>query len=161
MEWSWLGNLTKPFANILNPVTERIGKWLGGRKPRLFVHFHPTQLIWSIGKEGMGDDVLETMHIHAMADVNHDDDNQTLLIVNVYPEGTENRIPGMSQFKVAPKQILGLSLMSFAQPVLGTKGQPWIGRLILVDQFDRKYKTKKAAFRWTGPPKPSVPPTSQ
>ena len=161
MGWSWLGNLTKPFANVLNPVTERFGKWLGGRKPRILVHFHPTQLVWSIGKEGMGDGALETMHIHAMADITHDDDKQTLIIVDVYPEGTHNRVPGMSQFTIGPKQMLGLPLVSFAQPVVGTKGQPWIGRLVLVDQFDRKYKTKKATFRWTGPPKPSVPPASQ
>lgn len=160
MDWSWLGNLTKPFANVLNPITERLGKWLGGRKPRLHVHFHPIQLVWSVGNEMQVDgSMLETMHVHAAADLTHDDDKQTLLIVDVHPEGTQNRLPGMSQFRIGPREMLShLQIVSIAFPVIGTKGQPWTGRLILVDQFERKYKTKKATYRWSGQMRPSSSP---
>ncbi len=143
MDLSWLANLTKPISNILNPLTERIGKWIE-RKPKLYVHFHPMQLVWTVGKERQADgSEMEVMHAHVTADFNHDHDQRTLVIVDVYPEGTQNRIPGLSQFQIAPNSMMSnYHLTSFAVPVIGQKGEPWIGRLILVDQFQRKHKTK-------------------
>lgn len=157
MDLSWLSGLTKPFTNLLNPVTERVGAWLGKRKPRLHVHFHPMQLVCSVGKEMQNDgSQIEVMHIHAMVDLTHDDDRQAIIIVNVYPEGTKNRIPSLSQFRIAPRKMLShCQLLSLAVPVVGQKGKPWTGKLILVDQFERRYKTKDATYRWSGPVAPS------
>ena len=92
------------------------------------------------------------MNMHILADFNHDDEKHTHSIMDVYPEGTQNRIPGFSQFQIAPHHVLSHhQLVSFALPVIGKKGQTWTGRLVLVDQFQRRYKTKKASYRWTGP----------
>lgn len=152
MHWTWLSNLIKPFTNIFNPVTERIGKWLGRRKPKLYVHFHATQLLWSVGHELQPDgSKLEIMNIHLTADFTHDDDKQTLLIVDVHPEGAQSRVR-LSELCIRSGELLShLQLVSFAVPVIGDKGKPWTGKLVLVDQFERQYKTKRATYRWTGP----------
>lgn len=96
---------------------------------------------------------IEIMNVHLTADFNHDDEDQDLVIMNMYPEGTQNRVPGFSQFQIPPHRVLmHQQLVCFAVPVIGRKGHPWTGRLILIDQFQRRYKTGKATYRWTGPP---------
>ena len=47
--------------------------------------------------------------------------------------------------------------MILVTPVVGTKGKDWTGRLIFVDQFDRRYKSPKYTFKWAG--LPPTPPT--
>ena len=159
MQWSWLENLTKPFSSLLNPIAERLGNALGKRKPRLYVHFHPTQLMWSVGiqREPNGSSI-DIMQVHVMADFNHDDPKETIFVMDVYPEGTQNRIPGFAQFSIEPTEVVTNQIVSFATPVIGEKGQPWKGRIVLVDQFQRKHKTRKATFRWGGQAKPPASP---
>ena len=107
MNLAWLENLTKPFASLLNPVAERIGKWLGTKKPRLYVHFNPAMMSWSMGYQQQPDGHhLEMMQVHFDADFNHDDDNQTLFIMDAFPEGTENCIPGFSRFVIPPHTVV-------------------------------------------------------
>ena len=52
MVLEWLDNLTKPFVTALNPLAERIGNFLGHRKPRLFIHPEPMQCVWCIANQG-------------------------------------------------------------------------------------------------------------
>jgi len=152
MHWAWLENLTKPFSSLLNPLAERIGQRLGRRKPRLYVHFNPTQLVWGIGTQKQTREPdLEMMHIHLTAGFNHDDDKQTLVIMDAFPEGTQNRMPALSQFEIRPHTLVNQQVVAFVVPVVGEKGKPWTGRFIIVDQFQRRYKTQRATYRWTGP----------
>ena len=151
MHLAWLENLTKPFSSLLNPPAERIGKWLGLRKPRLYVHFNPRQLVWNIGAQTQPDGTkLDVMHVHLNAGFTHDDDKQTLLIMNAFPEGTENFLPALVQFQIPPHVMVSQQIVAFVQPVIGEKGKPWTGRFILIDQFQRRYKTKVATYRWSG-----------
>lgn len=101
MHWAWLESLTKPFSSLVTPLAERIGNWLGRRKPRLYVHLNSPQLLWCVAteKQRNGPD-LEMMQVFLSAQFNHDDEKQTVVIMDGFPEGTQNRLPGMSQFSV-------------------------------------------------------------
>jgi len=158
MNLAWLENLTKPFASLLNPVAERTGRWLGNRKPRLYVHPSPAMMSWSVGYQRQPDGHhLEMMQVHLHADFNHDDDKQTLLIMDAFPEGTENRIPGLSRFAIRPHEVVNQQIVSFALPVIAEKGVGWTGRMVFVDQFQRRYKSRKGAYRWVSVPPPPEP----
>lgn len=160
MDWSWLGNLTKPFSNLLNPITERIGNALGRRKPRLFVHLNPTQSVWCVtgqaGKPRLSDEMAQVMF---WAGINHDDDKFTLIIMGAYPEGTKSQIVMAPPIAIPPGKVIETHVDAFVVPIKGQPGQPWETKFILVDQFQRKYKTQKITFRWAGAPEPpaSVP----
>ena len=41
-------------------------------------------------------------------------------------------------------------IQAIVGPVVGKKGQPWTGKIALVDQFLRKHKTSKVTFKWVG-----------
>ena len=41
-------------------------------------------------------------------------------------------------------------LDALVNPITGKRGQDLVTRLVLVDQFQRKYKTEKIRFRWVG-----------
>src|SRR5438309_1268550 len=127
MNLPWLENLTKPFASLLNPVAERIGNWLGRRKPHLYVHFEPTQSLWCLARNGD----QELMQAMFSADFNHDDTKQTLVIVDAYPHGTNVEIPGTNKFSVPPGQVVHQRVYVFISPV-PEKGKPWTGRFVLV-----------------------------
>ena len=151
MDFSWLSNLTKPFSSLLNPVAERIGNWLGRRKPHLFVHFNPTQMLWCIAQQGQQDGSFkEMMQAMFWADFNHDDPKATLVIVDAYPKGTHPQLGMIGKFAIPPNKIVQQQVAAIVLPIKAKKEQPWIGRFILVDQFQRKYKTKKMSFRWAG-----------
>ena len=145
MNLLWLENLTKPFASLLNPVAERIGNWLGRRRPRLYVHFEPTQSLWCLSHNGD----QELMQVMFSAGFNHDDPKQTLVIMDAYPSGTHVEIPGNDKFSVPPGQVVRERVYVFVSPV-PAKGKPWTGRFILVDQFHRRHKTQKVVLRWVG-----------
>lgn len=145
MSFEWLENLTKPLASLLNPIAERMGGTLGHRKPRLYVHFTPPQMLWCIAKNGE----QEIMQTVCWADINHDDVQQTLIITDVYPQGSHSELR-VANFVVPPGQMVHEQVKSFSLPIKGEKGKPWTGRLILIDQFKRKHKTDKATFRWAG-----------
>jgi hypothetical protein len=156
MNLAWLENLTKPFASLLNPVAERIGKSLGNRKPRLYVHFNLAMMSWSLGHQQQPDGHdLEMMHILLNADFNHDDDKQTLLIMDAFPEGTESCVPGLSRVVIPPYKVVNQQIVSFALPIIGEKEKAWTGRMVFVDQFQRRYKSRKATYRWVGVAPPS------
>jgi hypothetical protein len=152
MNWSWLGNLTKPFANVLNPVTERFGKWLGKRKPRLYVHPTLGQSIWSIATQGAPNSLIEMMHMVFWADLNHDDDTQTLLIISAYPKGTQLQIPSIiGRLRIPPHRMMHEQISAFVSPIKAKRGEPFKCKFILVDQFQRKYTTQEISFKWVGP----------
>lgn len=158
MDLSWLGNLTKPFSSLLNPIAERIGNWFGRRKPRLYVHFNPTQMLWCIAQQGHPNgSFTEMMQAMFWADFNHDDPKESLVITGAYPEGTRPQIGMIGKFVIPPKQIVHQQVAAIVLPIKAKKEKPWTGRFVLVDQFQRQYKTKKVTFRWAGPP-PTQPP---
>jgi hypothetical protein len=154
MNLEWLENLTKPIGSLLNPVAQRIGGKLGHRKPHLYVHFVLPQTVWCIARNGD----QEAMQIVFWADFNHDDPQQTLIITDAYPKGTRSEIRTVINFPVPPGQMVREQVATFAVPIKGEKGKPWTGRIILLDQFKRKYKTDKIAFRWVGAVTPPAKP---
>jgi len=98
----WLSNFTKPFANVFNPLTERVGKWLGRRKPKLYVHFEPSTMFWCIATHGSD----QMMQITFVADINHDDDQQALVIVDTYPHRTKSQMNVIDKFTIPPETII-------------------------------------------------------
>jgi hypothetical protein len=90
------------------------------------------------------------------ADFSHDDPKQTLVIIDAYPDGTHPQI-GMFKFAIPPGKLVQEQVASFVLPVKAKKGEPWTGRFVLVDQFQRKYRTKKVTLRWVGHPPPPEP----
>lgn len=153
MNLSWLSNLTKPFSSLLNPIAERIGDWLGRRKPHLYLHVQPATSMWSIAPQPQRDgSSLELMHVVFCGGFNHDDRKQTLVITSAYPEGTEPKFRMIENLSIPPETIVNERVDALVLPVRAKKEKPWTGRFILVDQFQRKYKTKKITFQWAGPP---------
>lgn len=57
----------------------------------------------------------------------------------------------IEKIAIPPNTMVHEQISAIALPIKGDKGMPWRGRFILVDQFQRKYKTKKVTFRWAGP----------
>jgi hypothetical protein len=96
----------------------------------------------------------ELMQIVFWADVNHDDQRETLVIMSAYPEGSEPEIASTLQFSVLPGTIVHEQISAFIKPIKGEAGKTWRSKFVLVDQFRRKYKTQEIAFRFAGP----VPP---
>jgi hypothetical protein len=108
-------------------------------------------MLWCIAQQGQRDGSLKDM-MQAMfwADFNHDDPKLTLVIVDAYPQGTRPQIGMITKFAVPPNKIVQQQVAAIVLPIIAKKGKPWVGRFILVDQFQRKYKTKKMSFRWAG-----------
>jgi hypothetical protein len=145
MSFEWLENLTKPLASLLTPIAERVGGSLGHRKPHLYVHFtHP--LVWCIAGNA-GQEMMQTV---CWADINHDDLQHALIITDIYPQGSRSSKIRASNFIVPPGQMAHEQLASFSVPIITEKGKPWVGRLILVDQFKRQHKTETVTFQWVG-----------
>ncbi len=71
--------------------------------------------------------------------------------MDAYPVGTTTQVRGMSEFKIPPGALIKKQLVAIVGPIIGEKGKPWTGKLVLVDQFLRKYKTRKVTFKWVGP----------
>lgn len=160
MNWGWLGDLIRPFSSLLNPVAERMGSRLGRRRPRLYIHFNPTQMLWCIARQAQRDGtVVEMMQAMFWADFNHDDEKQTLVITEAYPQGTHPQFGIIEKFAIPPGRMVRQQVAAFVLPTKGKKERPWTGRFVVVDQFQRRYRTKKAAFRWVGPPTPSASPS--
>jgi hypothetical protein len=152
MNLSWLENLTKPFSSIVTPIAQRIGNRLGHRKPRLYVHFNSPQMLWCIAEQKQTNGTaVEMMQIWFWADFNHDDEQQTLILTDAYPEGTSPQMGMISKFAIPPGMLVNQQVAAFVSPVKALRGNPWVGRFVLVDQFQRKYKTKRVTFRWAGP----------
>ncbi len=145
MSFEWLENLTKPLSSLLTPIAERVGGSLGRRKPHLYVHFtHP--MLWCIAKNGE----QEMMQTVCWADINHDGLQHALISTDVYRQGARSVKIRASNFIVRPGEMVHEQLVSFSVPIKAEKGKPWVGRLILVDQFKREHKTEKVTFQWVG-----------
>jgi len=113
------------------------------------------ECIWCISNDGNPN---AKMQVITWADLNHDDDTQTVIITDIYAEGTASHIIPVHSLAIPPHRMVHNQLACFVTPVTGTRGQRLVTRLVLVDQFKRKYKTEKISFRWIGkspePPKP-------
>jgi hypothetical protein len=124
----------------------RVALRVKGRKPRLHVHLSPASLMWGVAQSGS----LEMMQLSFSASFNHDDRNQTLVIVDAYLKGTIPQLEMRHKFEVPPETMVDQRLVVSVTPVVGEKGKDWTGRVVLLDQFRRKYKLMKATFRWVG-----------
>jgi hypothetical protein len=147
MPFKFLEHLTEPLNKLLTPPAERLGKWLGSRKPKLYIRFNPASKHWCLAKNGHE----EMAHIAFEAEFNHDDDKQAVVLVRAYAEGTEPQLAFMDTLILKPGHIRNEQIGVFVSPFPAPKGQTWTGRIVFEDQFKRKYKTEKATFRWVGP----------
>lgn len=137
--------LKKPIELISTPIAEHIAAWLK-RKPQLHVHFRPYTCFWCIAKEGQ----IPVMQLVFSADFSHDEPKEHIVLVNAYVKGAETRYP-FDRVIIAPHVLaMDRHLATFVFPVVGKAGHDWRGRLILIDQHERKYNTKKVTFKWVG-----------
>lgn len=106
---------------------------------------------------GSNDPATELMQIVFWAEIAHDDDKQTVVIMDAYPEGTEPQLPSMVRFSLPPHTLAHEQISAFVKPIKGTVGEPWQSKFIFVDQFHRKYKTQELSFRFVGHPPAGTP----
>lgn len=144
----WLASLINTLAAPLKAVAARLARSIENRKPKLFVHFNPPSLLWCIANSGP----LEWMQLTLSANFNHDDPDQTLVIVDAYLKGATPQLEMQDKFDVPPETIVDQRVVMFVAPVIREKGKDWTGRIVFVDQFRRTYKSAKVTFRWAGPP---------
>jgi len=91
------------------------------------------------------------MQVVCHANLTHDDPKIALIITDAYPVGTTTQVRAMTEFKIPPHAMVKQQIVSIAGPMIAKKGSPWTGKIVLVDQFLRKYKTRKNTFKWVGP----------
>jgi hypothetical protein len=140
----WLKSLGGLFEALLERLTIRVLK----RKPKVYVQFEPNTVLWCVAKSGD----IEYMQITCQIRITHDDQRNSLVITDAYPVGTNTEIKAMGEFKIPSNTLANERIASIARPMIGEKGKPWTGKIVLVDQFNRKYKTQKATFKWAGLP---------
>jgi hypothetical protein len=141
---SWLKSLGGLFEALVERMTIRVLK----RKPKVYVQFEPNTILWCVAKAGD----IEYMQITCQIRITHDDQRNALIITDAHPIGTKTEIKAMDEFKIPSNTLGNERVASIVGPMIGEKGKPWTGRVVLVDQFNRQYKTQKATFKWAGPP---------
>jgi|HubBroStandDraft_6_1064221.scaffolds.fasta_scaffold02049_19 hypothetical protein len=90
------------------------------------------------------------MQVVCSANITHDDLKQAMVIVDAYPVGTMSQVRAMEEITIPPQEVVKERIQAIVGPVVGKKGQPWTGKIALVDQFLRKHKTSKVTFKWVG-----------
>jgi hypothetical protein len=138
--------LLKPFSLILNPVAERIGRWLK-RKPKLHIYIQPRTHLWCYAWEFD----KPRMSVMFSADLTNDDHREKVFIIDAYIKGTKPTIPFIRKVEVpAATMVPRVPFHVLVSPVVGKGGENWKGRIILIDQFKRKHLTDKIEFEWHG-----------
>jgi hypothetical protein len=145
----------KSFSGFWKAIFDRLGLWIGRRKPKLYVHFQPGTNIWCIAHSGPGPSGVEYMQVVCgTVSLTHDDLTQGMVIVDAYPVGTASQVRAMQPFTIPPHEMVEERIVAIVAPVVGKKGQSWTGKIVLVDQFLRKHKTQKVTLKWAGEPTP-------
>lgn len=148
---------TKPLAAVSNAITERLALRFR-RKPKLHVHFHATTGLWCLASQGG----KKIMQVGFVADFTHDDPTQTIILVDAFPDGTRSELRLFDYITIPPEELVRLRhhLWRMVTPVVGEEGKNWKGRIVLVDQWKRKYKSKEFEFMWVGGKGTAAPPAS-
>ena len=141
--FGWL----KSFSGFWKAAFDRLALWVSKRKPKLYVHFQPGTCLGCIARHADA----EYMQIVCPVSITHDDVKHDLIIVDVYPAGTISQVSAMQDIVIPANTMAKEQIVSIAGPVIANKGESWTGRIVLVDQFLRKYKSPKATFKWAGP----------
>ena len=152
----WLETCFKILGNLLEPLTRRIGNWLGRKTPRIYVHPNRSQSLWCIAWHGAQIPENEMMQLVFWGDFTQDDPDQAIIVTDAYPKGTEPQIGFVSKFTIPPRTMVHEQIGVFVYPIKGERGKTFATKFILVDQFLRKHKTQKIKFRWAGGPTASV-----
>jgi hypothetical protein len=141
----------KALGGFWKALFDRLALWMSRRKPKLYVYFQPGMNLWCIARSDATPTATEYMQVICQVSVTHDDPKIALVIIDAYPVGTTTQVPAMSEFDIPPQTMVKERIVSIAGPMIGEKGKPWTGKIVLVDQFLRKYKTRKVTFKWAGP----------
>ena len=116
------------------------------RKPRVYVTFQPVTSYWCLAHEGD----KRVMQVGFTADFAHDDPEQNVLVIEAYPKGTRTRYPLAEKLSIRPSELVTQRFNLMAVPVVGEEGKNWKGRVVLVDQWKRRYKTDEPEGRLGG-----------
>jgi hypothetical protein len=149
---------TKPLSVASNSIAERLELRLR-RKPTLHIHFHPMTGLWCLAHRGD----MKIMQIGFMADFTRDDPRQTIILMDSFPEGARSELPFQNYIEIPPEEIVTpqYQVWMMVTPVVGTEGKNWKGRIVFVDQWKRKYKSKeKFEFTWVSGKNSAPPPTA-
>jgi hypothetical protein len=139
---------TKPLAVVSNAVAERL-ELRFRRKPKLHVHFHPTTGLWCLAHQGD----KKIMQVGFSADFTHDDPKQTIILVDAFPEGAHSELQFGDYIEIPPEELVtpNHQVWMMVTPVVGEEGKNWKGRIVFVDHWRRKYKSKERfEFMWVG-----------
>jgi hypothetical protein len=140
----------KAFNGVWKAFFDRLALWVSRRRPKLYVHFQPGTNIWCTANSGPGPNPPEYMQVVCQVTITHDDPQNSLIIIDAYPVGTKTQVQALSEIKIPPHTMVKERIVSIVAPMIGEKGKPWTGKMVLVDQFLRKYKTGKMTFKWAG-----------
>jgi len=106
------------------------------RKKILYVVWDPIQCLWGTG--AMGD--IPVMQLIMKGFFTNADLEKSLLITQVYLEGTKAAMALLSPIEIKAHHSIVETIHAFVQPVVGVKGERYKGNLILIDQFNRHHK---------------------
>lgn len=117
------------------------------KKPKLNIVYQIGQCAWGVGGQMQPDGSMRKMMQISFWALFTTDGDETLVILESYPEGTEPQLSGFTH-SVAPRRLNRIMISAFVLPILGTVGKPLRTRFILKDQYGRSYYTPKTEFRF-------------
>jgi hypothetical protein len=106
------------------------------KKKILYAVWDPVQCLWGTG--AIGD--TPAMQLIMKGLFSNSDLEQALLITQVYLEGTKATLTLLEPLQIPAHHSVNETVHAFVQPVVGKKGHPYKGTLILIDQFKRKHR---------------------
>jgi len=113
--------------------------------------------VWCIALAG----TEKWMQVGFSADFTHDDPEQTLILIDAFPEGTRTAHPFREHIEIAPSELVTpeYQVWMMVKPVVSEEGKNWTTRIVFVDQLKRRYKSQRVEFTWAGP-RPQVAATA-
>ncbi|HXH50537.1 MAG TPA: hypothetical protein VNM47_14430 [Terriglobia bacterium] len=112
------------------------------KKPVLHVVWEPGQNWWHQGTVSG----RPAMQVGASALFSLANDQFSLILTKAYFRGTQCVVGFIEPITVKPRVALRMNIHVFLQPVIAEAGQAFKGKLIFVDQFNRKHETDEATF---------------
>lgn len=136
--WLFLCFLTSNVFLVL--ILRRFG-WL--RKPVLHVVWQPGQTWWHQGSVAGN----PAMQVVGRGIFSNADKEAFLILTKAYFKGTECVMGFLEPITLKPGVAIDGNIHVFLRPVIAKPGREFRGKLIFVDQFNRKHFTEETPFQ--------------
>lgn len=106
------------------------------RKETLRVVWRPEQCLWGTGSSGS----TPIMQIITSGYLTNTAKEHRLIITSVYLQGTKPVLGMFEPVEIEPETCGEERIDAYVEPIVGTKGEVYKGKMVLVDQFGVKHR---------------------